>query len=174
MRAEKQYLVDDLSDKIKKAKGVFITNYLGLTSESLGGLRKECRKQSCQYLVVKNRILKIALKNAGIEVDQNVEQVLRQSTAVALSSADAVAAAKLLIKQADQNGITKVKGGIVEGRWFDEKHVVEFSKLPSREVLLAKFIGMLKSPLTGFVSVLNAPLRNFTYALNGVGDKKQS
>ena len=174
MRHEKEYLVNEIVDKIKDSDSLFLTSYLGLNAESITELRKECYKGASQYLVVKNRILKIALEKAGLEVNDEVENVLLKSTAVAFSKEDAVAVAKSLIKFGKDNGLPEMKGGYIEGKWFDDKQVEAFSKLPSREVLLAQLMGALKAPLNGFVSVLSAPMRNFACALKAVGEQKQS
>lgn len=172
MRYEKEYLVNEIVDKIKDSDSLFLTSYLGLNAESITLLRKECYKGSSQYLVVKNRILKIALEKAGLEVNEDVKSVLLKSTAVAFSKDDAVAVAKSLIKFRKDKGLPKMKGGYIDGKWFDDKQVEAFSKLPSREVLLAQLMGTIKGPLNGFVTVLSAPMRNFVCALKAVGEKK--
>jgi large subunit ribosomal protein L10 len=172
VRPEKKYIVDDLSNKIKDADSFFITSYLGLSAENMNELRSECRKQSCQYLIVKNRILKIALQKAGIAVDDQIDSALKESTAVAFTKEDAVAVAKLLIKYGKSNGLPKIKGGFVDGSWFEENRIVEFSKLPSREVLLAQLMGAFKGPLNGMLGVLNGPIRSFVRGLNAVAEKK--
>lgn len=174
MRSEKAYLVQELTERIKEYNGLFVTSYLGLSSENLSSLRRECHKADSRFMVVKNRILKIALENAGFEVSEDVQKVLKESTAVAFTKEDAVQVAKLLIKFGDDKGLPKVKGGYVEGNWFNEDRVVQFSKLPSREVLLGKLVGALQGPLYSLVSVLSAPQRNLVYCLKAIADKKQS
>ena len=174
MRPEKQYLVEEITTQIKDSDGFFITEYLGLSAENLNALRAECESNACRFFVVKNRLFKRALENAGIKLDDEVSKMFQQSSAIAFSKEDAIAVAKLLVKFGKANKeLPKVKGGYVEGNWCTESDVVSFSKLPSREVLLAQFLGTLKSPLTGFVSVLSGPMRNFVYALKAIGDKNQ-
>lgn len=172
MRPEKKYYAKEIEDKVKEAGSFFITSYLGLNAESISDLRKQCHAESCKYLVVKNRVMKIVLRESGIEDIDKIESVLKESTAIAFTKEDAVAVAKLLIKFGKGSGLPKVKGGVIEGKWFDEKEVEYLSKLPSKEVLLANFMGVLKGPLNGFVSVLSGPMGNFVRALNAVAEKK--
>jgi large subunit ribosomal protein L10 len=172
VRPEKAYLVEEVTDQIKNSESIFVTSYLGLNAENLNALRRECFRTSAHYLVVKNKILKIALERAGLSVSDDVTSALKQSTAVAFAKEDAVAIAKLLLKFGKDKGLPQIKGGYIEGKWFGEEQVVEFSKLPSREILLAKFMGTLKSPLTGFVSVLSATQGNFVRCLKAIADKK--
>ena len=173
MRPEKKYYAKEIEDKVKEANSFFIKSYLGLNSESITDLRKQCHAESCKYLVVKNRVLKIVLRESGLEDIDKIEAVLKESTAVAFTKEDAVSVAKLLIKFGKtSNGLPKIKGGVIEGKWFDEKEVEYLSKLPSKEVLLATFMGVLKAPMNGFVSVLSGPIRGFVRALNAVAEKK--
>ncbi|MCB1195285.1 50S ribosomal protein L10 [bacterium] len=174
MRPEKEYLVEEITSQLKESTGFFVTEYLGLSSEKLNSLRAECAKNSCRFLVVKNKLFQRALDRAGINVDEQTKKMFVQSSAVAFSKEDAIAVAKMLIKfSKDNDDKPRVKGGFVESSWCSSEEVVDFSKLPSREVLLAQLMGTLKSPLTGFVSVLSGPLRNFTYALKAIADKKE-
>jgi len=173
VRLEKKYLVEEISENLKESKGFFVTSYVGLTAEDISAIHKSCRKESSKYMVVKNRVFKIAVKESGYEVSKQLEDSLKGSTAVVFSKSDSIAMAKMLLGiEKEKNGLLKLKGGFVEGRWFNEEQVVELSKLPSREVLLAKLMGTLKAPLNGFVSVLSAPLRNMLYVLNGIAEKK--
>ena len=172
MRPEKAYLVKEVIDQIKDSNSLFVTSYLGLSAENLNALRRECYKSAGHYMVVKNRILKIALEQAGLTVSDEVSSVLKESTAVAFSKEDAVVVAKLLLKFGQDKGLPQVKGGFIEGKWCNEDSVKAFSKLPSREVLLATFMGTLKSPLTGFVSVLSGSQSQFVRCLKAIADKK--
>ncbi|MEW6534929.1 MAG: 50S ribosomal protein L10 [Candidatus Auribacterota bacterium] len=175
MRPENKYLADYLIEEINDSKAFFVTSYLGLNSEKLNSLRNECRKADCKYLVVKNRVFMKALGQAGVKMNDTADQAFQESTAIAFSKQDAVAVAKMLVKFGkDNNDLPKIKGGYLEGQWFDEKGVESFSKLPSREVLLAKLMGVMKAPLNNFVSVLSAPLRNYVCCLKQVGEKKQN
>ncbi len=172
MRPEKKYYAKEIETKIKESGSFFITDYLGLNAESISDLRRQCHAESCKYFVLKNRVLKIALKESGIEDIDKIDSVLTGATAIAFTKEDAVAVAKLLIKFGKESGLPKIKGGVVEGKWFDEKGIEQLSKLPSKEVLLANFVGALKGPLNGFVSVLSGPMRGFVCALNAVAEKK--
>ena len=172
MRPEKAYLIEEVIDQIKESNSLFVTNYIGLTAEKINSLRRECYKSSGKYMVVKNRILKIALERTGFKVSDEVSSVLKDSTAVAFSKEDAVVLAKLLLQFGKESGLPKVKGAFIEGRWFPEEKVEAFSKLPSKEILIATFMGTLKSPLTGFVSVLSGVQSGFVRCLQAIADKK--
>lgn len=173
MRPEKKYLVDELTGNLKESTGFFVTSYAGLSAEDISAVHKNCRKESSKYMVVKNRVFKLAAKESGYELTHQFEESLKGSTAIVFNKSDAVAVAKMLLNiEKEKNGLLKLKGGFVEGRWFNQEQVVELSKLPSREVLLSKLMSTFKAPLNGFVNVLSAPLRNLLCVLNSIAEKK--
>ena len=154
---EKQKLVGDLAESIKNAQSGVLVNYCGITVEKDTALRAELRKNNVTYKVVKNTYIKKAAEIAGIT---GFESVLEGMTAIAVSD-DPIAPAKVLCKFADDNENFQVKAGFIDGRVIDTNEIKSLAAIPSREGLIAKFLGSIQSPLY-----------NFAYAIQAIIDKE--
>ncbi len=154
---EKQKLVGDLAESIKNAQSGVLVNYCGITVEKDTALRAELRKNNVTYKVVKNTYIKKAAEIAGIT---GFESVLEGMTAIAVSD-DPIAPAKVLCKFADDNENFEVKAGFIDGRVIDTNEIKSLAAIPSREGLIAKFLGSIQSPLY-----------NFAYAIQAIIDKE--
>ena len=166
----KKELVNGLAEKLKNAVAGVLVDYKGIDVATDTKMRKELREAGCEYKVVKNTLLKLALKEAGIE---GLENVLEGTTAIAVSKEDYVAGAKILCGFADKSkDIFNVKAGFVDGNVVDAKGVKELAELPPKEVLVAKALGGLNAPITGFVTVLNGTMKGLVVALNAIAEKK--
>jgi len=168
---QKQQMVDELAEKMKKAVSGVLVDYTGISVADDTKLRAELRKAGVYYTVKKNSIISLAAKKAGLE---GFDEYLKGSTAIALAEEDMIAPAKILAKFADEKDNFKIKAGFIEGETVDAGKVKELSKLPSKEVLVAKFLGGLNAPISGFVNVLNGNLRGLVVALNAIAEKKKS
>lgn len=166
---QKKVLVADLSEKLKNSCTGVIVDYKGISVADDTKLRKELREAGVTYTVVKNTLLGLAAKEAGIE---GVDEVLSGTTAIALSESDYVAAARILSKYAKDHENFKLKLGFLDGKVIPVSEVEALAKLPSREELVAKALGGLNAPITGFVGVLNANLRGLVCALNAIAEQK--
>lgn len=166
---QKKALVADLSEKLKNSCTGVIVDYKGISVADDTKLRKELREAGVTYTVVKNTLLGLAAKEAGIE---GVDEVLSGTTAIALSESDYVAAARILSKYAEDHENFKLKLGFLDGKVIPVSEVAALAKLPSREELVAKALGGLNAPITGFVGVLNANLRGLVCALNAIAEQK--
>ncbi|MBP5432692.1 50S ribosomal protein L10, partial [Ruminococcus sp.] len=118
-------------------------------------LRKELREAGVNYFVEKNTMLLRAFKECGIE---GFEEALNGTTALAVSSDDQTAPARILGKFAEKAGDEKfnLKAGFVEGEVYDQAGVVALSKIPSKDTLLAQLVGSLQGPLQKLAATLNA------------------
>lgn len=170
IKEEKKKLVSELEEKFKKAKAAFVADYKGLKVEKITALRKSLRDASVDLKVVKNTLAKIALKDAGAEP---LKDYFVGTTAVAMSYADPVAAAKILTQFAKDEPNLKLKAAIVGGKVISLNEIKALSELPSREVLLGKLVGVLIAVPTGFVRVLSGVPRNLVYTLAALQAKKQ-
>ncbi|MDD2361711.1 MAG: 50S ribosomal protein L10 [Oscillospiraceae bacterium] len=168
---QKEKYVDRLAEKMKAAVAGVVVNYKGISVADDTKLRRDLREAGVEYAVVKNTLLHRAAEKVGLE---DLQSVLKGSTALALSSEDYVAAARILSKFADTNKSFEVKAGFVEGKVIDQKDVAELAKMPSKEVLVARALGGLNAPISGFVYVLNANLRGLVVALNAIAEKKSA
>ncbi|HEY5586043.1 MAG TPA: 50S ribosomal protein L10 [Ruminiclostridium sp.] len=166
---QKKEVVQKLSEKIKSAQSIVLADYRGLTVEQDTALRNALRAAGVDYRVVKNTLTSLAMKANGLE---ELEGFLNGPTAMAISTTDAVAPAKILSEYAKKFEKLELKAGMVEGKIIDVEGIKALAELPSREVLIARVLGSLNSPITGFVNVLNANLRGLVVALNAIAEQK--
>ncbi len=166
---QKQKAVSALAEDLKSACTGVIVNYKGITVLQDTKLRKELREAGDEYMVVKNTLLRLALKDAGID---GLDHVLEGTTAIAISKDDYVSSAKILAKFAETNKKFEIKAGFVDGGAIDVAEVKELAALPSKEVLVAKALAGFNAPITGFVTVLNGTLKGLVVALNAIAEKQ--
>lgn len=164
----KKQVVNELNEKIKGAKSVVLADYRGLTVEQDTDLRNALRKAGIEYKVVKNTLTKLAMEQNGLA---EISPFLNGPTALALSN-DPVAPAKVLSEYAKKYDKLELKVGVVEGKIVDKDAIKALAELPSKEVLIAKVLGGLQSPIYGLVNVLNANIRGLVVALNAVAEQK--
>ena len=148
----KQPIVEEISASIKDAQSVVLVDYRGLTVEQDTNLRKQLREAGITYKVYKNTMMNFAFKGTDCE---SLTPYLEGPSAIAISTTDATAPARVLCKFAKEAPKLEVKGGIVEGAAYDAAGIAEIAKVPSREELLSKLLGSIQSPITNFARVLN-------------------
>ena len=171
IRPEKVAMIAELKKTMVSAKGVVLTDYRGIKVAQDTKLRRKMREAGVEYSVIKNNMASIAAKEAGIE---GLDGYLKGPLAMVSSDKDPVVAAKLISEFIKENRIMEIKGGLVEGKVIDAEGVKSLANLPSREVLLARLLGSMQSPITGFVTVLQGNIRNLVYALDAVRQQKES
>ncbi len=147
----KQPIVAEISENIKGAQSVVLVDYRGLTVEQDTRLRKELREAGVVYKVYKNTMMNFAFKGTDFEA---LAPYLEGPSAVAISTTDATAPARIICKFAKEAKALEVKGGVVEGVAYDAKGIVEIAAIPSREELLSKLLGSMQSPITNFARVM--------------------
>ena len=167
---QKKALVADLAERLKNSCTGVVVDYKGISVAEDTKLRKELREAGVVYTVVKNTLLGLAAKEAGIE---GLDEALSGTTAVALSESDYVAAARILSNYANSHENFSIKLGFLDGKVIPASEVDALAKLPSREELVAKALGGLNAPISGFVGVLSATMRGLVCALNAIAEKKQ-
>ena len=167
--AEKGAAVAELKQSLSEADGIVLTEYRGLTVKQLQELRRSLG-ESASYAVAKNTLTKIAAKEAGIDLS---EDLLVGPTAIAFIKGDVVEAAKGLRDFAKANEPLVIKGGFLEGKSLDADEIKKLADLESREVLLAKLAGAMKGSLQNAVSLFNAPLAS-TARLVGALEQKRA
>ncbi len=148
----KKPIVEEISAAVKDAQSVVLVDYRGLTVEQDTQLRKQLREAGITYKVYKNTMMNFAFKGTDYE---SLLPYLEGPSAVAISTEDATAPARVLCKFAKTADALEVKGGVVEGIAYDAKGIIEISKIPSREELLSKLLGSIQSPIANFARVMN-------------------
>ena len=137
----KQPVVDEIKELLDGAETAVVVDYRGLTVAQDTELRKKLREAGVGYKVYKNTF-------------EALEPNLEGPTALAVSKTDATAPARILAEFAKTAPALEIKGGVVEGVYYDEKGMAQISSIPSREVLLGKLLGSIQSPITNFARVL--------------------
>ncbi len=147
----KQPIVEEISGYIKDAQSVVLVDYRGLTVEQDTRLRKLCRENGVVYKVYKNTMMNFAFKGTDFEA---LAPYLEGPSAVAISSTDATAPARVMGKFAKEAKALEIKGGVVEGIAYDAAGIASIADIPSREELLSKLLGSMQSPIANFARVM--------------------
>ncbi|CAN2220291.1 RplJ Ribosomal protein L10 [Candidatus Nanopelagicaceae bacterium] len=142
-RPDKAAAVAELTEDFKSATATYLTEYRGLTVTSMKQLRRSLGADT-KYSVVKNTLTKIAAKNAGVDLS---DDLLAGPSAVAFIKGDAIDAARNLKNFQKENPLLIIKGGIYEGKFVTTAEIMKLADLESREVLLAKLAGAMKGSL---------------------------
>lgn len=148
----KKPVVDEIAANIADAQSVVLVDYCGLTVDQDTKLRKELRENDIIYKVYKNTMMNFAFKGTDCE---SLSQHLEGPNAIAISKTDATAPARILAKFAKDAKALEIKGGIVEGTYYDASGMEAISKIPSREELLGKLLGSIQSPIANFARVIS-------------------
>lgn len=143
--------IDEITANFDGAQGVVVVNYSGLTVEQDTQLRKQLREAGVVYKVYKNTLVKRAI--AGTEFEPMTE-ALEGPNAIAICKDDATAPARVLANFAKTAEALELKCGVVEGTYYDATGIAAIASIPSRDELLAKFLGSIQSPITNFARVI--------------------
>lgn len=166
VRLKKQQTIDELGKIINESSSAVITDYRGASTAELTKLRIKLRKSGVGYKVVKNTLVRSAAAHAGKD---KLVTVLDGPIAMAYGYGEDVAVpAKLVLEHitAAKSGMT-VAGGFLGERLLSAEEVTSLSKLPPKDVLIAKMLGGIQSPLYKLVGTLNAPIQGLVTVLNG-------
>ena len=148
----KKAIVENLTGKIQDATSVVFVDYKGISVAQDTELRKQFREAGVEYSVVKNTLTNFAAKNAGYDFSE----VLNGTTAMASTTGDPIAPARIVCEFAKKNkNILTIKGGIVEGSVLSVDQLNGFGELPSKNALVAQVLGTFLAPLSSLACVLD-------------------
>lgn len=164
--------IASLKASLEKAKMAVVSDYRGLSVKEITDLRRQLQKVDADYTVAKNTLIKVALKDHPM--GETLAPFLSGPTALAISYGDPVAPAKILSDFMRTSKKTDIRGGVLEGKAVDAGQVKAIAELPSREVLIAKALGSMKSPITGIVMVLSAVPKSLVYTLEAIRKQKEA
>jgi len=168
-KEQKSEILKGLVEKFGKSKSVVFAEYRGLDVSNLTNLRKELRGVKAEMKVAKKTLMDIAAKENKIEgLDASG---MEGPVAAAFSYDDPLSGIKVIFKFSKTNDKLKILGGIIDGKIVSADVVKKYAKLPSREELLAKFMGSVQSPVSGFVGVLSNLMSGFVRVINSYKDK---
>jgi len=151
-KTDKSAVIAELTEDFRGAGATIVTEYRGLSVTSMKALRRSLGG-STKYSVAKNTLMRIAAKNAGVEIS---DDLLKGPSAVAFINGDPIDAAKSLRDFAIENPSLAIKGGIYEGKLVTTEEIMKLANLESREVLLAKLAGAMKGSLAKAARVFDA------------------
>lgn len=169
-RSEKEDIVSQVAERVGRARGMFFTDFGGLTVEQATELRREFRKSGVDYKVVKNTLIRKALESAtGYD---KVYDKLVGPTGVAFAFDDPVAPAKIIQKFSEKHHKLSLKVCVLEKEVFDGARLGELARLPSRKEMMASIVGSIQAPLAGVPTVINAVLRDLVSVIGEIEKKK--
>ena len=148
---QKQVVIDEIKDKFERAESAVVIDYMGITVAEADAMRKKLREANVDYTVYKNTLVKRAID--GTDYAQ-LADVLEGPSAFAFSYDDATAPARVLNDAIKEFKKMEFKGGFVEGDYYDKDAIVQVASIPSREVLISKFMGSIQSPIANFARVV--------------------
>ena len=149
----KQVIIDEIKEKLDGAQSAVVIDYMGITVAQADAMRKKLREANVDYTVYKNTLVKRAI--AGTEFE-GLAEVLDGPSALAISKDDATAPARVLNEVIKDFKKMEFKAGVVEGNFFDKDGIQTIADIPSRDVLLAKFLGSIQSPVSKTVRTFQA------------------
>jgi len=167
-RKQKEELVKELADKINRQQSLIFTDITGINVSDIQKLRRKLRGAGIEYKVAKKTLINLALKQEKKDLDITR---FNGSLGVAFSYEDPIMPTKILDEFSKENKNLKILGGLMKDKTLTIEDIKVLAKIPSRNELLAMFIGSLKSPVSGFVNVLGGVTRNFIGILNAVENK---
>ncbi|MDY6067380.1 MAG: 50S ribosomal protein L10 [Candidatus Faecousia sp.] len=148
----KKAVVEALSAKIKEATSVVFVDYKGISVAQDTELRKQFREAGVEYSVVKNTLTNFAAKDAGYDF----AEILNGTTAMASTTGDPIAPARIVCEFAKKNKNTlSIKGGVVEGSVLSADQLNGFGELPSKNALVASVLGTFLAPISSLAFVLD-------------------
>ncbi|HEX8099704.1 MAG TPA: 50S ribosomal protein L10 [Actinomycetota bacterium] len=162
--------VTELTNRFKASQGAMFADFRGLTVKDATELRRTLRAAEASFVVAKNTLTKLAVREAGLE---QAESLLEGPTAVAFITGDPVAGAKALLDASRQFPALVLKGAVLEGRVLGADDARALATLDAKEVSVAKVAGMLQAPLARISFLLRAPLQRVAYALAERGRQSQ-
>ena len=198
-KSEKEEIIAEVRDRVSRAKGMFFTDFTGITVEQATELRREFRKLGVDYKVVKNTLARKALES--VTGYDGVYKSLSGPTGIAFSYDDPVTPAKIIKKFHDKNNRLACKACVIDKQVFDGSNPVdpnaspaalectvkpqgrsyvlfdgskldELSKLPSRGEIISSIIGSIQAPASGIVGAINAVMRDLVGVIDAIEKKK--
>jgi large subunit ribosomal protein L10 len=170
-RNDKAQAISEFTEGIGQATNAFLIDFKGITVPQVTELRKQVRDTGSDYVVVKNTLALIAVKDSPLVA---LREQFSGMTAVAYNKTDAVALAKALTKFAKDVPTVQFKGALLNGQIVPAAEIQNIANLPSREELVAKLLFLMQSPIRGLVTVLQANIRNLAVVIDQIAKQKET
>ena len=165
-KEEKKELITNYEDWLKKSSAIYVMTYQKMRMKDIDALRAEARESGGEFHVVKNTLMKIAMKNCGMEGSG----LFTESSIVAFAFEDAPAIAKIVDK-ASSTDLFTIKGGVMDGNILDDKSVIALSKLPPLPQMRAQLLALIQTPATQLVRTISEPARQVAAVVKAYSEK---
>lgn len=170
-REKKEQVVQEVSEKIRRSQGIYLTEFQGLTVAGMAALRNEFRAVGVEYRVVKNTLIKKAL--ADLDGADKLDAALKSTTGVAFGYDDPVAPAKVIKKFSKTNEALKFKMASIDGAVFGPDTLNQLSEMLSKTENIGRAAGLINNVIASVPMVTNAVMRNLVCALDQIAKQKQ-
>ncbi len=171
-REEKQAFVTEMRDRLASSQAIFLADFTGLDVKAMTTLRRELRNANSEFLVVKNRLLRLAMAETDMP---DISTYLTGPTGIVFGDDTVVGAAKVVVDFAKENDDRPVfKVGVLDSSVLGPEEIVQVSSLPSREELLSQVAGVLGGPMSAFVAVLGGKTGETAGLIEGLRDQVES
>jgi large subunit ribosomal protein L10 len=170
-RTEKQGFVEDFRERLQESPAIFLTDFTGLDVKSMTVLRRELKAKGAEYLVVKNRLVRLAMEELDLP---DLSEWLTGPTGVVIGHSGPVEAAKAVsdfAKAHDDRPVFKV--AILDNSLLDSDQIQQLAKLPPRDQLLAMLAGALEAPLSALAGALEAKLQETVGLMKALQEKRE-
>jgi large subunit ribosomal protein L10 len=168
-RDQKAAVIEEVAGQLREADAVYAVDYRGTSVPQAAQLRTRLRDADSRFRVVKNTLTERAADDAGAEP---IKQYLEGPTALVFVNGDAAVAAKALSDFSRANGLLSFKGGWMGGEVLTAEQIDAIAKLPSREVLYGRLVGMVASPLTGLASAMGGLIGGLARQLQQIAEQR--
>lgn len=170
-RLTREHAIKELTKLFKENDSAIVANFQNVSVDKVEALKKPLKASRAKFKVVKNSMAKIAAKNANFE---GLIPLFEGTCAVTFCDENTfIASSKIFVNFAKDNEGFKVRGGSIAGTYLDYNGIKEMALLPTREVLIARALGAMKSPISGFVGVLSNVVNGFVRTIDQISKKKQ-
>jgi large subunit ribosomal protein L10 len=167
-REEKSATIQEIAAQIEASEAIFAVDYRGISVPQAAELRSKLREADASFRIVKNRLTKLAADKAG---EERLAELLQGPTALAFVRGDTAQAAKAISTFNKEHAVLTYKGGFMDSTSLDPESFKAIALLPSREVLIGQFAGVVASPVTGVVRGLNALIQGLASQLGQIADR---
>jgi large subunit ribosomal protein L10 len=167
-REEKSATIQEIAAQIEASEAIFAVDYRGISVSQAAELRGKLRENDASFRVVKNRLTKLAADQVG---ETRLAELLQGPTALTFVKGDTAAAAKAITTFNKEHKVLTYKGGFMEGATLDDDAFKSIAQLPSREVMIGQFAGVVASPLTGLVRGLGALIGGLALQLGQIAEQ---
>ncbi len=167
-RQQKAAVIDEVAGQISGSEAVYAVDYRGISVPDAADLRTRLREADTSFRVVKNTLTERAADQAGAP---GLKDFLDGPTAIAFVRGDAAMAAKALTDFARTTGTLTFKGGLLNGQPLTVEQITDIARLPSREVLIGRLVGLVASPLSGLATSLNGFVGGLARQLSQIAEQ---